>query len=292
MAKERKLVVSGLNIVTHPHSPEGYVELLKMAYRMKQSVSIRTTQRLMIGELRPLSKSQGMIGGMFGRIYRFDQIDPDAPWFNVERNDVATVDEMAAIAIPDDLKPNLMMFDFIFYPHGHKFYFTSKHNKSTLSPQALVKLFSYLFTAAKIVHEFGKVELTVIPDRAQLNKILSIPRLTKLTIDVIRPNPDDNTDDEEEVFRRLHAQSARRITQVLTAEPHESIKPDNDTALLAKVAAHNGKVVAIGYTTRGQRIEESTVDKPWRELVKYDPNYQTEYDALAAYTSSLSHGRS
>ncbi|SEL32151.1 DUF4747 family protein [Nitrosovibrio tenuis] len=287
MAQNRKITISGLNIVTHPHSPQKYVDLFRSAYRMKKSVALRTTQRLMIGELRRLDSDKEMIEGIYGRIYRFDQIDPNAPWFNVETNEVATQDEIAAITIPDELKPNLAMSDYVFYPRTHKLYYVSYHTGVVLSPGSLLKLFDNLFSTPTITKEFGKVEITIIPDRTQLSKILALHRLAKLTIDVVRPNPDDNHDDEEEVFRRFDRLNVRRIFQVYTAESMESIKPDHDTTLLAKVAADNGKVTAIGYTASGQRVEESTSYAPWKESITYSPDEQNSPDVLVGYTSAL-----
>lgn len=287
MARNRKFTVAGLNIVTHPHSPENYVKLFRSLFRQTLSIYVRKNQKVMLGEMRPVVTGQDLVNGIFGRIYEYDQIDPNAPWFNVEKNEVATEDEIAQIAIPEELKPNLAFFEYVFYPKTHKLYFITSFSYESLSPNYVEKLFLRLIGLPIIEKNFGKVEVTVLPDISQLDKIFSIHRLAKLTIDVVKPNPDDNADAEEEVFKRLEQENARRIVQVLVAEPNESIKPNEDTKLLAKVAASNGKVEAIGFNNAGEKVEESTVTKPWKEPVTYDPDETTLTDKFLSFTSEI-----
>ncbi len=289
MARSRKFTIAGLNIVTHPHSSEGYVKLFKSIFRQSLSISVRKNQRVMLGEMRPIVTGQDLVDGIFGRIYEFDQIDPNAPWFNVEKNEVATKDEIAKITIPAELKPNLAFFEYVFYPKTHRLYFITSYSNESLSPRYVEKLFLRLVGLPVIMKDFGKVEVTVLPDISQLDKILSIHRLAKLTIDVVKPNPDDNADAEEEVFSRLEQENARRIIQVLVAEPHESLVPNEDTKLLAKVAAidGNGKVEAVGFNEAGEKVEESTTKIPWKEPVSYDPDETTLTEKFLSFTSEI-----
>lgn len=288
MADDRKLQLAALNIVTHPHSPDNYVKLLRALFSLKRPIAIRGTQHLMLGELRPVKKGE-LLHGLRGRIYRFDQIDPDSPWFNVENNEAATSEEVAEIKIPASLKPNLVMFNFVFFPKGHTLYFEAKADKHTLGPSSLQKFLIELCGIPTIVARFGKVDVTVLPDKEQLDRILKIPRLTKLIVDVKRPNPDDLADEEEEVFSRLRDMGTRRIVQELTAERNESIKPDSDVKLLARVAAKNGSVTGVGYTLEGDKLEESTVDKPWRHTVHFDADVELRTDVMIAQAEMM-HG--
>lgn len=289
MAENKQFYIGGINVVTQPHSPQRYVELMRALFRLKRPVPVRGTQHLMIGELKPI-RQQEWLDGMIGRLYRFDQIDPKAPWFNVENNEVATAEEISEIKIPPRLKPNLKMFDFVFYPKGHKLYFQTRHAGETLGPQSLKRILDRLCELPQIAKAFGDVEITVIPEKEQLDRILGLHRLAKLVIDVKRPNPDDLEDDEDRVFKRLDKMGTRRMLEILTAEPGESIKPDASVQLMARVAANNGRVVGIGYTDAGLRVEESTVDKPWQGIVIFDPELQPAREALIEATNRK-HGK-
>jgi Domain of unknown function (DUF4747) len=279
MKQLRSFQVSALNVVTHPHSPRGYVDLFKAIMHQRRPISIRGAQHMMLGELKPLDR-EDLESGLFGRIYRFDHIDPELPWFNVARHKQATEEEMAKIAIPENLVPNLALFDFVFFPKGHMLYFVSQMERYSLSPRSLVKMLGSLFFTNEILQKFGEVDITIIPDKRSLQQIFQMPRLTKLLIDVKRPNPDDNESDDEVVFERLARQGARRIRQEMTAEQGETILPDNETKILAGVAARNGKVSAVGYDHSGVRVEESTINMPWNQAVTYDPKFELPSDAL------------
>ncbi|MDR0274794.1 MAG: DUF4747 family protein [Burkholderiaceae bacterium] len=292
MSSERKFWISGVNIVTHPHSPERYVKLLRLLLAQGHHVPVRGVQHLMIGELRSLH-SNNPVRGLQGRLYRFIHIDKDAGWFNIKRNDVATEQELEAVSFPDHLRPNTETYDFVFYPHGHTLYINTRssmavHGRySTLSVGQVVKFLKVLCSLPEVTREFGDVEITALPDREQFERILALPKLRHLVIEVVKPNPEQLSEAETEVFSRLSKMKTRKIKQELIAEKHESIVVDSETRTLAQVGAANGQVIGYGHAMDGQPVRASTVDKPWRDQVAYNPEVQTEVDALHAATSTL-----
>lgn len=269
MARIRKFQFSALNIVTHPHSPEGYVKLFGALYGLRRAFHVRGNQHLMIGDLERVDRDDPL-RGLTGRMYRFDQIDPKAPWFNVENKEEASDDELAEINIPDALKPNLVKFNFVFYPRHHRLYFESVSNGATLGEGSMRKFFDLICAVPSIVEKFGKVDITVVPEHEQLERILSLPSLSKLIVDVKRPNPDDLATEEARVFARLDRMKSRRLIETLVAEPGETITPDDDVRVLARVAARNGSVSGTGYSAGGDKLQQSTVDRPLRQTVHYD----------------------
>jgi len=284
--REKQLTIGSINIVIHPHTPERYIDLFFAAFRLKRSIQLRGNQHALIGELRFLDPDKPL-DGLAGKVYRFTHIDPSAAWFNLEEHKAATEDEVSKIAIPAHLKPNLVMFSFVFYPKypkAHRLYFESQSGKDRLSVGSMLKLLNGLFSHHSIVKEFGAVDITAIPEREQLDKIFKIPNLKKLIIEITRPNPDDLEDEEARILERLNKQNARRLHQELVAVQNESIKPDKITKALARVASQNGKVIGIGTSTDQRRLEESTVDHPQLEMIRYNPDMQTASDALIAYT--------
>lgn len=292
-----KISVSGINVVTHPHSPEGYIELMYELFRSRRHIRVYGSLHLMLGELKPIDSTKGMTG-LFGRLYRFVNIDKDAPWFNVAKHDEATEEELAQINLPDELRPNTEMFDFVFYPVGHTFYFNTRSGnkidgkRGSLSPGQVAKLLVALTSLQPIEKKYGPVEVTTLPDKEQLEKILAIYSLKKLVIEVSKPNPDELGVAQAKVFNRLDKMKSRKIRQEIYAEKDASITLDEDSRTLAHVASTNGKVVGSGYTATHRKVEESTVRKPWVDTVDYNPNVQSEADALMAATNELpGHGK-
>lgn len=287
MARERSLKITRINIVTHPHSPQDYLKLMRKVFNEAQSVPVRGDQHLMIGQLRYID-TEDHLKGMFGKIYRFIQIDRDAPWFNVVRNDIATEEELALINIPNDLRPNCEQFDFVFYPRGHAFYLESKSTGQSLSPNIAAKMLSGLFANPTIREEFGEVEVNVFADRQHLETIIHMHDLRRLVIKVTKPNADELGRAQAKVFGRLCRWNARKATIDVTAEKDESIEVDAILKIAARVAAAgNGKVEGFGYDNGGARLEESTVNKPWDTTVTYNPNVQTQETAMIAATANL-----
>ena len=141
----------------------------------------------------------------------------------------------------------------------------------------------------EIIEQFGKVDATIVPEHEQLDRILTLPGLSKLTIDVKRPNPDDLANEDQKVFARFDAMGARRLYQQYTAERGESIKPDDEVRLMARVASHNGSVQGVGMSAAGDRLLESTVDHPWRDTIRYDPDVELREDVMIARTQGA-HG--
>jgi len=286
MPRYRQLRIGGINLVTHPHSPQKYVELIEALFDLRRPVSIRGDQRLMLGELRALN-SDDPLAGLVGFFYRFTHIDSDARWFNIERHKAATESEMRRISIPPNLQPNLAEFSFVFYPRKHLFYFERQQSGTSLSPLAAFTLFEKLANLDEIKERFGKIDLTVLPDKSTLDRIFKMHRLAHLSIDLSLPNPDDGGDLDEEFFDRLRRQGARRMHQELVADVAQTITPNEDTRNLAIVAARNGSVTGGGYDVAGIKQEESTAKGAWSKTIRYSPDLQTVTDALVSATVGL-----
>nr|VFK21334.1 MAG: protein of unknown function (DUF4747) [Candidatus Kentron sp. LFY] len=114
-----------------------------------------------------------------------------------------------------------------------------------------------------------------------LDRIFSLPHLSRLEMRINRPNPDTGDDElEKEVFERLNNQNADREEIKLTATPGKSLRPDDSTTSLARIAQNNGYVKASGHDENRTHTEESTEKHPWTELAPYNPNLTTAADAL------------
>ena len=163
------------------------------------------------------------------------------------------------------------------------------HDGNSLSISSLSKFFARLFGLPEIAGKYGDINITIEVEKDKLEQLYNIPQLDKLTINVVRPNPDDLHGAEQRVFERMSNQGARKYDVVWEAERGKIIKPDEETKELANVAASNGKVTAAGKNSEGSRIEESTTEHSLEEVDKYDPNTQqaTEaFDILANQTVS------
>lgn len=280
MSRTRTIKIAALNIAMHqPHSAERYVSMMKDAYAMRLMVRHGELHGAMLGSLH-LEDKDNPVKGLVGEIYRFVKLDPNEPWFNTETGEVASNDDIGNIHIPGHLLPHLQRIPFYFKPDKHELWFISRDRKDTLGPQVARSIFQKIFDHLTILREYPTIEVTAIPDEENLERMLALPSLEKLVIEIKRPNADDGANEEMRVLKRLERQKAKRMTTELVAEKNESIAPDAETRSLAVVAARNGNVTVIGRNVAGIRVEESTEARPFIESVLVDPNIETAIDVL------------
>jgi hypothetical protein len=284
MARKRRVAVGALNIRIHPHPPNAYERLLRTALRLKRAVAYRGDQYLLLSQL---AKSPNSLGGLDGSFARFTEIDPSGAWFNTENLEKADEEDVESIVIPAGLKPNFTAFYFTFFPGKHLLVAQTESPDSHLSPRLLNKSLERLFNQSEITKDFGHVEVDLISDSRSLKRLLAIPKLRHLTIEVQRPNADDQQEYEEAFERRLTAQKARRLTERYDAISGESLEPDDETKRLARLAMRHGKVIVEGRDEQNNPVLLSSADFPKLEQHRYDPDLRTEKQAFDTAMKSM-----
>ena len=280
MSRSRTIRIAALNIAMHePHSAERYVAMMKDTYALHYMVRHGELHGAMLGSLYPEDRDDPM-RGLNGELYHFVKLDPAEPWFNAETKDAATEDDVGNIRIPGHLLPHLQRIPFIFKPDRHELWFISRDRKAQLGTQAARSIFQSLFDLLTLARDYPIIEVTAIPDMESLARMLALPTLEKLIIDLKRPNADDGANEEARLLRRLERQNARRMTTELVADKHASLVPDAETRGLAEVASHNGNVKVVGRGADGERVEDSTEARPLIESVTLDPDIETAMDVL------------
>lgn len=287
MARLQKFEISGLNIVTQPHSSDGYVNLFKrLIGKEPRYVKVRGNDCLMVSSVRPLD-SNNWNKGIYGEIIKFSEIEQDRNWVNV--SDRKIIEDGEEPQLPKYMKPNGASFPYIFYPSkkglSHKLFYIShsrnhKGKYDSLSPNLLKKMFDFLFNNEIVLGNYDSVEVTVLPDSDTLNTILTIPNLQKLELLIKTPNPDDLDEAEQSMFRRMDEMNVGKIFEEYSGN---EIIPDDVLKLKAKVAANNGYVKGIGKDIDGIKIDISTKDEPLRKSVFLDPLYDTVLSVLERF---------
>jgi hypothetical protein len=284
MARKRRVAVAALNIRMHPHSAEGYERLVRRAYALRGAVRYRGDQYLIISQVERSPDSRGAFGGTLAR---FTEIDAAGAWFNTENLEKADERDIRRINIPDALKPNFKAFFFDFFVRQHAMVFQINGVDGHLSPRLTKTAIEKLLNQPPLQKEFGVVDVDIVSSSESLKRILAIPRLRHLTIEVSPPNADDQEEFEEEIERRLREQRARRLTERYDSLPKESLKPDEETVRLARLAMKHGKVVAEGRDDNNNPVEVSSLDYPSVGQVRYDPDLRTERQAFSRASDSM-----
>lgn len=281
MSRPRTIDLRQINISMHtPHSPQGYVDLFQKAYRLRRIATRGKTDGFMVGALYDVTDAVER-NELQGEIYRFTNIDPEAPWFDTQTGKPAEESETQQIAIPQNLHPNLERIFFVFKPQEHRFWFVSKDRKTTMGPSLAEWFLQQLFDEVSRKYNLPPVEVTVVPDDAAVDEVLSLHRMTKLVLEFKRPNADDADEVEKKVMERMRERRINRVREEMTSNDSKGIKTDESLRAQADAAAHNGHVESHGYDASGVPAFESTKAKPARYPQLLDEAVETVWNLLS-----------
>lgn len=262
-----------------PHTRERYVDLFNAALQLQTPLRVSNVHMLMLGSVYPDNVDRPE-EGLHGEIYRFVKLDPNEPWLNTQTHDVATSEELREVNIPGHLLPHLQSFSFVFRPETHHLYYIRKDRTDSMGPMYVQNLLQHLFNQLTNSREFPEVSVTVIPSLDSIDRIFEMPTIENLIIEMRRPNPDDGQTDQERWEEKLRRQGVKKMAVSLHASHGETINADEDTLTMARVAAINGRVLAVGRDAAGNKMEESTVERNLIEYVPVDSNLETAQHAL------------
>jgi hypothetical protein len=278
MGKERTLRVGGLNIRVHTkHAADEYAALWKALHRLRLPTT-RGVNAIMIGSVGSLVDEPD--SPLIGSLYRFTNINPDDPWFDIDEHKEADANDVAEVKIPTNLKPNLKEYPYLFDIKKHKFFFKSGGYDGGISPLLVQKMLQNLSGRPNIVRRFGGVDLTVMTEHGVLERLLQWPEIRQIEIVLERPNPTD-FDDDQSFYERLNRRSLKKeVTTFVKANEEKTITPDEEMQKMFRIAVNNGKYTQKGKNAEGVIETASSVKYPLKESTTYDPGVTTERDAF------------
>lgn len=283
MARKTQIMLGAVNIaLPKPHSAARYAKLWSRMFEIKRPVRISGDQYLLIGSLENLHPEKPE-AGYAGTFYRFTEIDFGRPWLDLET--IKEADQkvvQARVKIPDNLRPNLSVFRYAFFPDHHRLVIESKSSDAgSLSPHSVEKLVAHLLADPRIADEFPDAAATIEQDKQEIEDFITYPGLIELLILIKRPNPDDDSDsDEEKVLRELEEQHAKSQSLTLKATTGATLSPNKRTKRLANVASSNGLVDAVLKTEDGKTKKVSSRNAPLLHPVKFNKQQQMPKSAF------------
>jgi hypothetical protein len=281
MARERHIRIGGLNIRVHTkHEAAEYAALWQAFHRLRRPRK-RGATATMIGDVR---KMDGLTA-LYGYIYRFVDIDPDDPWFDIEEHKKAEAEDVAEVKIPAKLKPNLQEFPYVFDLAKHRLYFKTGGHGGGVSPGIMTTLVQELALVPRIADRFGEIDVTMLTRKGTIEALLKWPEIRRIEVVLEKPNPSD-FDDDQHFYERLNRRNLKReeITYV-KAKGAASITPDGEMNKIFKVAEENGEYRQTGVAPDGDTKTASTKDFPLQEVATYDPNNQMEGEAFRNFVT-------
>lgn len=237
LARKRKLEVAAVNLRIPKVANRDYIALVAELFSQKRNAKVFGNSFLAISSFK---KDTG-----FGVFSKFNEIDLDGDWFDADEFESARTEDVDEVQIPSHLKPNLTQFYFFLDEVNHLILFEKYSASKALSPQMVEKFFRTVVQAPSIVQKFGRVEIDVVDDIGEVEKILRLPELKELKITIRKPNPIDIGDDLANIIEeRLHDQHGTTYVESLAATGHDNLAPNDRTEKLALIAAENGELEA------------------------------------------------
>lgn len=264
MARQHKMEIGGLNVRVHPHEDGAYDELIGKLYDLKKVAKIHGDR---FGLITMLDRSEENKGMVYGVLSTFLEIEIDGDWFNTETMDEASANDIRKIRIPENLHPNLKTFRFAFNTKRHELIFEHYSEGDRLTHNSALNFFRNLADDRRIQKRFGDVKITVVTDRATVDRIFQIPRITDLDILIEKPNSDLWDANFEE---HLEDKNARSMNVHYKAERGQGIQRDEDLNALLNASINNGRSIAKGYGPEGH-VTISTDSFPKVVQEKYEP---------------------
>lgn len=279
----RKLSVdySAFNIRVHPHPNKSvYVDLFETLFKQNKKINIGNNTSAKINRLWAIHEDNPL-EGFIGEIIKYNDIAEDG-WVNIETGKSAEQDELDAIQIPDDLKPNGKTFYFVFFPKTHILVSEIRDKDGAFSPKMQEKFFKLLFTSKTLLEKFNAIDITIFPDTSAISHILESKTLKKLELIIQRPNPNDFEGFEEDFLAEMESQKAKVFEKKLIAQDRQYLKPNEITKKQIQIAADNGKIIYtdVDPETGLLNRDKSTSETPFIERDKYDPAKTTPLDFI------------
>lgn len=272
MGRLHQLRVAALNISVHPHDGNQYIRLLRRAVRMRAGANYYGSRVGRFASCRIYSGNSVF----YGTFALYTDIDPAAPWFNIDDGQEASDEEAGLIVIPRNLRPEFKSVPYVFFRDHHKLFYST----ADLSARSAEKLVGGVLTNPRVRGRLDQVSVNLEQDTERLEEMLRLEDIRSITIQIDRPNPDDFGDLEERVVERLKSNNAKRLTEALSADRGESLTPDDETRQLGEIACSNGEVILEGYNENGIKVRRHSKQSPVEMTSKFDPEKTAEVDEI------------
>jgi hypothetical protein len=252
--------LAAINVAAHPHSDKNVYEKLFRACTNGANNS-PLVARFRGNHAGVVSHFKKQDDYFVGTLVTFIQLDEKDAWGNPRTGEAATEEEIKSISLPGNLQPGFKRHEFIFSPLNHRLIV----NANEMSPNTWKAALFRILDIAKDRLSLEEVDVTVEPVSDTVRRMLKMD-ISKLTILLLRPNPDDLSDLDAEVLDRMAKQHVNREKRELSAPRGQFLAPDEATIKLAEVAKSNGRVDAVVHTN-GKAEPRSTVLYPWTKIV-------------------------
>ncbi|MEY5509487.1 DUF4747 family protein, partial [Salmonella enterica subsp. enterica serovar Corvallis] len=218
----------------------------------------------------PYKKGQVISEPFEGEILKYTDIDVNGDWFDIVKKDIASDEEKERINIPDNLKPNVARFSFVFLPASHLLVYEMQDKSRHLTSRQIEGFLNGIFSHERIIEKFGKVNVTILTEPDSVERMLSLKGITCINMVTRRPNPDDLASAESVMQKRFKRIGVIEEDKTYKSERGQEIKPDGELKQDALIASRNGEVSIRRINEAGLVEVHASSDVPLQRVEPYD----------------------
>jgi hypothetical protein len=275
MATLKKLTVGAINITIHPHTAEKYIEVIKKAGKNKTPVKLRKDLFGTLTNVKQFSDGafkECKVQPVEGDLIKYVDINLQGNWWDIETKDVANDVDKEKINIPKNLKPNLEVLSFIFFPDEHLLIYESYETSNSLTPSYAEKIVRNALNSPDIVSKYGIINVKHHPETDAVDKLIELKKITNIQLETRRPNPDGLKSAERKVHDRLAKLNAKTEIKEYKADENEFLTPDIELTNEIKIAARNGEASLVNINENDRKELHSTKSHPLTRTDFYNPD--------------------
>jgi hypothetical protein len=279
MARDSKIEVAAVNLRIPNLKKRDYLALMKLLYEQRLPVNFYGESHVVITHFDEETRR--------GTFSKYTEIELDGQWFDIEKQDAASPEDVGKIEIPAKLKPNLAQFYFLLDEGLHTVAFESYVDSKSLSLKGVAKYFNSALATKAVTDQFGRVESDIVSSYQAAQALLKLPDLKEVRITIRLPNSDDIGDDlAHEIEARLRQQNGEEYEETIRAKGKDALRPDERTQTLATVAAENGEV-EVQSVVNGVKKRQKSSDTPLTEAEKFQPDEESSLLRFYAVSKRL-----
>ena len=242
-----------LNVVVHPHPSGVYRELFEIAGEDPRGVRFHGDR---FATISPISETRN--GVFTGRLATWTEIDPKSNL--IEKSTLKeTLLSDADISIPDGVGFNSRVFSFAFREKDHRLYVELLNDESQSTSIGRARLAFSKVLSVVSPESIDELDVFIVSQSNAVEKVLSIPRMRKIEIQLDMPNPDDLSEEKQKILKEIEDLKGKRIrTEITKSAGEATLTPTSRYLAMAELAKDNGFVSAVGKDEFGEAVHRST----------------------------------
>ncbi|MBH9722849.1 DUF4747 family protein [Burkholderia contaminans] len=282
----RTMHLGALNVVLQPHSASIYVSRFQKCVALTRADFSegkffgRANDGFIITSIHPIN-ADDLTEGFQGEVARFMKFDPTeaSHWLKLSDGKQAEDEDIINVRVPPNLKPNLGIFRFAFYPKSHRVVFEVKSESRSISHRSILPVFDHFFNHPRLPAGEPRARINIEQSYQMVSRILNLQDLAYINVRFARPNDLLTAEDEEEAIEGMSEAGIEEIDISLQRTHEKPIQLWDWLKRLAGWTASNGSLTATGYEN-GKKMTLSTKSQPITKKPKYDSRVTVAAEAF------------